>query len=447
MTSSNGNRRLPAAVLAAYGLPGLPLAALQFPLFIHLPAYYAQDLGLGLTAVGAVLLIARLWDVVTDPLIGLLSDRTPGRFGRRKPWLLLGTPLLLLAAWQLLVPGPDVGWGHLLVWTLAIYLAGTLITLPYQAWGAELSPNYNERSRISSAREIFVVLGTLLAAGLPALFGNTAEEALKLITLGLFVTLPLAIAACLVFVPDAEILRRSALTWRQGLQALRDNAPFRRLIAAYLLNGIANGLPATLFVIFVTRYLQLPQDPWVGILLFTYFFCGIAAVPAWLKLSYRFGKHRVWAGAMIWACLVFATVPLLGPGDVWGFFAICVLTGVSLGADLVLPASMQADVVDQDTLQTGERRAGLYFALWGMVTKLALALAVGLSFPLLDLAGFRDQAEGQDALARFALAGLYALVPIAFKIPAIALIARFQITAAEQLRIRRLIEQQQTQTG
>ena len=177
-----------------------------------------------------------------------------------------------------------------------------------------------------------------------------------------------------------------------------------------------------------------------GLLLFVYFLCGVAAIPVWLRLSQRWGKHRTWVAAMLWAALVFAFVPLLGPGDHVWFLVICVVTGVCLGADLTLPASMQADVIDLDSLRSRRNRAGLYFGLWGLATKLALALAVGIAFPLLDLAGLETDGEGSTAFGLFALAGLYSLLPAAIKLGAVALVVGYPITAARQRRIRRLID-------
>ncbi len=238
--------------------------------------------------------------------------------------------------------------------------------------------------------------------------------------------------------PDGRPGPQRRLAWRQGLRVVWRNGPFRRLIAAYFLNGIANGLPATLFLLYVERVLEAPD--WSGILLFTYFLCGIAAIPLWLRLSRHWGKHRTWVGAMLWAALVFAFVPLLGPGDQLWFLAVCVLTGVSLGADLTLPASMQADVVDLDSLHSRQSRAGLYFALWGVATKLALALAVGIAFPLLELAGLEPGGESATPFGLFTLAALYSLLPAVIKLGSIALVAGYPITAARQRRIRRLIE-------
>ncbi len=428
---------IPSMRLFAYGLPGLPLAALLLPLYVYLPAYYAEDLGLGFAAVGAVLLIARLSDVVTDPLIGVVSDRIVTRFGRRRIWMVAGVPVVLLSAHMLFGAEPGVGAGYLLIWTVAVYLGLTMILLPYSAWGAELSTDYDQRSRIAGSREGFVVLGTLLAAGLPSLLGADRGVALGAIGWMLWLALPLGLAVALRFVPEGEYVWRASNGWRRGAAVLWRNRPFRRLVVAYLLNGIANGLPASLFLLFVAHVIEAPE--WSGPLLFVYFLCGVAAIPIWLRLSARYGKHRVWTAAMLWATAVFLFVPFLGPGDQWWFLLICVFTGVGLGADLVLPASMQADVVDLDTLRSGRQRTGVYFAIWGMATKLALALAVGIAFPLLGLAGFNAEGAGNGEAGLFALAALYSLLPAAFKIAAVVLFWRYPITAERQRWIRAMI--------
>jgi Na+/melibiose symporter-like transporter len=405
---------------------------------VTLPAFYAVDLGVGFATVGAVLLAARIWDVITDPLIGYLSDRTTTRFGRRRPWMLAGTPVVMLGAGYLFLPGTSAGWSDLFLWTMVLYLGTTMILLPYGAWGAELSENYNERSRIAGWREGMVVTGTLLAAGLPAALGAQRGAALEVIAWSLWFVLPVCVLIATSCVPERRAARHLEPAWRLGLDVVWQNAPFRRLVAAYFINGVANGLPATLFLLYVERVLLAAE--WAGLFLFVYFACGIAAIPFWLVLSRRWGKHVTWAGAMILAAVVFAFVPFLGPGDQLLFLAVCILTGFGLGADLTLPASMQADVIDLDTLRSGKRRAGLYFGLWGMATKLALALAVGVAFPLLALAGLELDAESSSPNGLFALATLYSLLPAAIKLASIALIARYPLTEARQRQIRRLID-------
>lgn len=425
-------------ILLAYGLPGLPLALLGLPLYVLLPAYYADELGLGLGVVGAVLLLARATDIVTDPIVGMLSDRVRLAGWRRKSWMLVGAPLLLSGLWRLCMPPVDVGPGYLLGWSLVTYLGWTLVSLPYLAWGAELSDEYHQRSRVTVAREGWVLAGTLLALAVPAITyqrGGTTTEALAMLAVAVSMVLPLALYVALRGAPEPQRgVTGAAALWRNGIRLMAQNQPFLRLLAAWLLNGIANALPATLFLLFVTYRIEAASL--AGVLLVAYFGAALLALPAWLALARRFGKHRVWAWSMLWACAVFVWAPLLDAGDFAWFLVLCILTGLSLGCDTALPAAIQADVLDEDAAAGGGRRAGVYFGLWGMATKAALALAVGISFPLLALSGF-EPGGTIDPHAATTLALLYGLLPVVFKLAATALVWNFPLNAARQAMLRR----------
>jgi Na+/melibiose symporter-like transporter len=407
--------------LLAYGVTGLPLAALGLPLYVYVPAFYAEAVGIGATVVGAVLLAARLFDVVTDLLAGWLSDRWPSATWRRRGFLLAGTPLLLLSVDRLFRPEAGADGGYLLLWALLAYLGWTLIAIPYSAWGAELSGSRHERTRIAAAREGFVIVGTLAALAIPALTGVAADPTgtLAVMAQWLWWVLPMAVLLTVTLVPAAPTGTTERPGWRDGLRLLAGNQPLRRLLLAYVANGIANGLPATLFILFVAHVLQAREL--TGPLLAIYFAAGILALPAWVWLARRIGKRRAWMVSLLLACLSFVWVPLLGPGDTLLFGLICVLSGLCLGADLALPASIQADVVELDRSAGGGERAGLFFGLWGMATKLALALAVGIAFPLLDLAGF-SAAGGNDRPALLTLGLLYGALPVVLKLLAVPLL-------------------------
>ncbi|MBY5269362.1 MFS transporter [Spiribacter salinus] len=418
--------------LLLYGLPALPLAVMGVPMYVFLPGFYGETLGLA--AVGAALLVARLWDVITDPLIGSLGDRLDTRWGRRRPLIVAGMPLLLISAWALFRPPTDVGLAYLLGWGLAAYLGWTLMSLPYTAWGAELSEDYDKRASLTASREGFMLAGTLLAIAWPTLLGTGRADAATLAGLAwlLVIALPIAVLITVWRVPEYRFTGHP-VGWRAGWALIRANRPFMRLLLAYVMNGLANGLPASLFTLFVAHVLM--AEAWTGPLLLIYFVTGIAALPGWLWLSRRIGKHRAWALSMLWTSLVFAFVPFLGPGDTWAFLVICLLSGVGVAVDMALPAAIQADLVDLDTAGGGGRRTGLYFGIWNMATKLALALAVGIAFPMLELLGF-DATNIDDREGTLTLALFYGAVPIAFKLGATALMWRFPHDRRAQVATR-----------
>lgn len=423
-----------------YGFPAIPISVLTLPFFIFVPTFYTQNLGLDLALVGIVLSAIRLFDAFNDPMIGWMSDRIRPAFGRRRSWFLAGVPLTVLSTWMIFVPGDSPTIFYLAMWGLLLSIGWSVVQLPYAAWGAELSGNYQMRSRLSGTREGLVVAGTLIAISLPIIVSGSSDvDATGLLALAVFVCVGLPLTAVLTVwkVPEPKEHTRQSVGFVEGMQFLRRNTVFMRLLAAFFVNGLANGLPATLFLLFVGNVLNAPSAQ--GPLLIVYFLCGIAGVPVWLKVSAKLGKHRTWCMAMLLALPIFLLVLLLGDGDVWPFAIICVLTGLTLGADLTLPASIQADVIDIDTAETGEQRSGLYFAFWGLATKASLALGVGLAFPLLAGVGF-DAQKVNEPSALLTLSLLYGGLPVVLKALAIGLMWNFPLDEARQIELRRRIE-------
>ncbi|WP_370869231.1 MFS transporter [Parvibaculum sp.] len=433
--------KLPLPRIIAYALPAIPLAALTLPLYVLVPTFYTETLGLSLASVGFALLLVRIFDAVNDPLIGWAADRFRPSFGRRRALFALSLPLTAISAFMLFWPPADASTLWLVAWGLLLSLGYTSALIPFSAWGAELATDYHGRSRITGWREGLTLVGTLIAIALPFAIGfEQADGVHGLAALGIavLVALPLFGAAAIFMTPEPVEHSRTRVDLRSGLGHLARNRPFMRLIAAFFLNGLANGIPATLFLYFVSERLGLPDAR--GPLLFFYFLCAIAGVPLATWAARRVGKHRAWCYAMLAACLAFAPAPLLPEGSLMAFAVICAVTGVLLGFDLALPPAIQADVIDVDTAASGEQRSGVYFAAWSLATKLSLAGGVGIVFPVLAGFGFDPGAEAGSAQGLSALAVAYAWVPIAAKLAAIAIMWNFPLDEAAQKKLRSRIE-------
>lgn len=410
--------------LLAYGALGLPLAFAALPLYVHVPRLYAGEAGLPLATVGALLLAARIVDAVTDPLIGWASDRIADR--RR---LILAAALLLGASLPaLLAPPPWGGAAWLFALLVLVSLGYSAATIAHGAWGAELAPTPDLRTRVVASREGFALVGVVLAAALPGALAGDDGEAAGLARLA-WVFVPL-LAACgawtLLAAPPAPggAAHRQPVLRSLGA-ALRDGA-FSRLLAVFALNGVAAAVPSATVLFFVADVLQA-GDRAAGLFLVLYFVAAAASLPLWVGIARRAGKLRAWLVSMGLAIAVFVWAGLLGGGDVLAYGAICLLSGIALGADLALPPALLADLLARPGPHgsaAGGLRAGACFGWWNFATKANLALAAGLALPLLALLGYTPGAREPGALA--ALAAVYALVPVVLKLAAAVLLWRWR---------------------
>ena len=428
--------------MVTYSFPALAISIPTIPLYLYLPTFYGVTLELGLAATGFALLTARVFDTITDPIVGIISDRFPIKRNYRKPWIAVGSIIAAIGLYQLLNPPNDAGIIYLICWSIVLYLGWTFVAVPYLTWGAELSTDYNERTSITTSRETAGILGILTCGVIFTFSANLNFSEIDTIGIIGWATIGLgaiSIPYMLKKVPDSGLVRlkKGKNTNRSFLRSvlqLTQNRLFVRLLAAWFLNGIANGIPSVLFFLYLDKVLGVNETQ-RAVLILIYFSTAVAAMPAWLSLSKVFNKHRVWCYAMILAIGAFSLVPFLPEGAFYLFSIICILTGVCLGADLSIPPSIQADVLDYDKLKTRSQRAGLLFSLWGMATKLALACSVGLAFPLLDWLGFEP--DMPDDSGRQALVFLYALLPVGFKCITVLAIWNFPLNRKNHTIIKR----------
>ena len=407
----------------AYGLLGLPLAFVALPLYVQLPHHYAQTFGMPLATLGALLLIARLADAVMDPLLGRLSDHLFARSRRAVLLTGLGSAVLMAIGLTGLFFPQVTSPASLALWAfcflLLTYAAYSQLSIAHQSWGARLGGDEAMRGRIVAWREGAGLLGVVLASLLPALAGLHA-------LLGVFTgALVLGwLAWTRAPAPVTTALGHTAappgvlwLPWRQ--------APFRRLMLVFVLNGIASAIPATLVLFFLQDRLGATpaQQP---AFLAVYFVCAALSMAGWLSLVKRWGLARTWGVGMVLSVLVFGWTTLLGNGDLADFFVVCALAGATLGTDLALPGALLAGVIAQQ----GHRGhlEGAYFGWWNFATKLNLALAAGLTLPALGLLGYVPGERTPEGLQALGLA--YAVLPCVLKLLAATALYRLFILPA-----------------
>lgn len=403
-----------------YGALGAPLAFVALPLYLLLPGHYAAQLGVPLAGLGLVLLATRAADALVDPWLGRLADRALAA-GRRHALALAGLAALLLGAGFVALYFPAVmGAGPLLAWCAAAlvvtYAGYSALGVLHQAWGTRLGGGVAAQSRWTGWREGLALAGVIGGSVLPGLAGIPVMVGAGLVLLAL----GMAALAGAPFRPARPEVVRPPGAGRAGAQPAATwllpwhNPAFRRLLAVFVANGVASAVPATLVLFFVRDRLQAPAlEP---LFLGSYFAAAALALPLWVRAVARFGPVRCWLAGMVLAVAVFAWAARLGAGDSLAFAAVCVGSGLALGADLAVPGALLAELIRR--AGHGQQHEGRYIGWWHAATKLNLALAAGLALPALQWAGYAPGSADTAGLHALTLA--YAALPCLIKLAAAA---------------------------
>ncbi len=439
---------LSKTTLGMYGLMGAPLALVGYPIAIWLPAFYASEIGVSLAAVATMLLLAKLSDVVTDPLVGTISDRLRTPFGRRLPLIILGVPVLCGSIWMLFVPMQGADGVYLFLCIAGMYIGTTLVGLPYGAWGAELSPDYHQRARVTAWREQFTLLGLLAAAFIPFLVEQYGDGETSSIMRGMAIAIAIAApiaALALVFfvkeVPADAATPGSQISFMDGLKKVWANKPMRMIIAIILIVTLAEAFRNALSLFFMKSVIQAGG---VGTLYFIYFVAGLAAVPFWLWLGRRLGKHISFCICMFVVSIISVINMAFTADDYMLFVIFFIAKGACFGGLQFLPLAILADVIDVETAETGKARAGSYIAFSSMTAKISTALGTFLAIRALSLTDYNAKLLEDNAFDDLlVLRVLYAIVPAVFFIGAIVLAVRFPLTAKVHAELQARIQEQQ----
>ena len=389
-----------------YSLPSIPLAAAQIAVYIAVPAIYSKIAAVGIGITGLVIMISRVIDMITDPILGTYLDRMVEKIGW-KFWLLIGFPLISIGIFILFNPLDSLEITSLLLGVIFVTLGWTFFSIPWWGIGIAISnSNSNDRFKVVSFRELLTIPGVILGLFLIH-FSNISGEIFLIISI-LFLS-PLFIKK----IPIPNISNVKGTGYFLNIKNLfKNNSNFKYLCLSYFFIGLSNGVTSILFILFVEFIIGGSPQNFLSI----YFISAFMGLPFVYMLASKYNKKRIWTSFIILACICFLPVVFLSNNSTTLFMVICIISGFCLSADLIIPSSIQADIIYKEQQQNKNVLVGKIYSVWSFIQKLSLALSAGVCLPLLGYFGFNPSEVNTQLLP---LSFAYGIIPIILRIPAI----------------------------
>lgn len=427
------------ATLAAFAASCLPYAALGLPVYVTLPEFYASHVGVPLAAVSLIFLLVRLADIVVDPLLGVVIDRTSTQWGRYRVWMGIGAPILMLSVAMLFFVSQGAGATHLAVWLVIMYLGYSISLLSQMSWASVLSTDYDQRSRIYGWWQVANIIGVLAVLLIPVVvqaMGRTYVQAVQIQGGFIVGLLPVALLITFLFTPEPRNVAPPAHGGLGATLALIMKPVLRRLLLSDLLLGAARGLIGVLFFYFFEQARGFEREQ-TSILLLVYFVAGLVGAPIWAVLATRIGKHRALAVASVYFAVTFAGATLLVPsGNYPAAIGAIFVTGLSFGAADLLLRAMMADASDAVRLDVGADQTGLLFSILNATSKMGYAISVG-AFAVLEWIGFQAEVGAvNDPGVILGLQWLFIAGPVGLLLVSAAVLRLYPLTPERHAQIR-----------
>ncbi|WCL49720.1 MFS transporter [Leptospira sp. GIMC2001] len=464
--SGSGSRQLPRKLRAGYGLAEMGITSTQIITQLYLLEHYTQVMGLQASLAGIALAISVLWDAVSDPLMGVVSDRTRSRFGRRRPYILFGSILLGITIGFLFSP-PQLSsqillFGYLLFTYVMVNTAMTILSVPHLALGGELSTDSKIRTELFGWRLFFSNLGILFGMILPAVLlqnmgdENSSENVREARSIAAWAI------GCLVFIsgyatfqstgsvsasadsnPISDSHSEAKFGFLDLIKSFRQvlgNKIFLPLLIAFIIATFGRTFNTAIALFYYKFRLGLKESEVVLQILFPFFVIIILSIPFWIYLSDRYGKKiPAFFGILILGLVTMIAYPLYPYGDARFPLITAVIGGICAGSIFLLD-SLVADIVDYDELKTGDEKEGLYFGFWKMGTKFAQALGLAVSGVLLDVIGIVQGSDTQSPETGYRLAIVFGPVVGAFFVLGAIVFLWMPLTDSVHKRIKKLLD-------
>ena len=398
-----------------------------------LPAFFAEVHNFDIAIIGTYIFLAKIIDIASDPIVGWINDK---KILNRKLLIILGSVLCSIGLYKLFIQKQIDYDAYLLVWISVLYLGWTLFQIPYLSIGYDLEKDYFLRTKLSANRELFILFGLFFSLGFPMFFNFSNAELLSLIVYIAIFSGFIGVLVMLNKIPDNRKTNKD-VELKSVFKNLKNNNLLVRLMFAWFINSLANVFPMILFSFYVS-YVLGGNDSDRQVVLFYYFLFAILGVPFWTYVSKRFGKKRTWVTSLILSAFFFIFVLFLSKGDIQFFIIISCITGFCLGADLIIPPSIQADLSDVHLNKFKEDISGILFSLITFFNKLSFAIASLFVFSILSYLNFEANEEINPETKIFIIFS-YALTPILLKCLSSFILMSFRITEMDLKKIQKKI--------
>ena len=441
------DERLPRKAKLLYGTGDFGFALTDTVIGVLFAIFLTDVVGLAPALAAAAIFFGRTWDYINDPIIGYISDRTRSRWGRRRPFLLIGFIPFALGFGMMWIIPPI----HEQIWLAVYYGAAffiydtfaTFVYMPYYSLTPELTEDYDERTNLTSYRMFFSIIGQLAAFTVPlAIIGSMVpENGLKVTWTGICLGLVSALPLILVFFGTKERPEHQTQeqpTIKESVKSVLGNRPFIFAVGVFLFTNTAFSIIQTILLYFLKYQMHLEDKS--DLILGTVFVAALASLPFWVWASKHWDKRIAYIiGMVFFSVVMFAMISIDPSWNTAIIYVLAALAGIGVGAMDVLPWSIIPDAIEYDELKSGKRHEGTFYSMVTLIGKIDGSIAVPLMLLVMGWSGFQPNAAVQPASAILAIRLMTGVAPAIFLVLGIIFALFYPLTRSRHADLRRKI--------